>query len=120
MGFFCPLILLYITLFLLYMEELNGVDALRIAKEISQVPDMTFTIAFYPYSRAKGEASAKLTVKQGCTARKQLPEDKFGIDSENFFLFTDNKGNPKACYKILIRYMGFPQDNFKLRKTKMI
>lgn len=102
------------------MDEINGTEALRLAKEISQIPGMTFTIAFYSYSRAKSEASAKLTVKEGCTVRKQLPEDRFSIDSENFFLFTDKHGKPKACYKILIRYMGFPQDNFKLRKTKMI
>lgn len=102
------------------MEEMNGTEALRLAKEISQIPGMTFTIAFYPYSRVKGDASAKLTIKEGCTVRKQLPEDRFSIDSENFFLFSDKHGNPKTCYKILIRYMGFPQDRFKLRKIKMI
>lgn len=38
------------------------------------------------------------------------------IDSDNLFLFTDNNGEPKMCYRILIRYMGFPQDGFKLHK----
>ena len=30
--------------------------------------------------------------------------------------YTDEDGNPKMCYRILIRYMGFPQDGFKLHK----
>ncbi|MGG6548573.1 UNVERIFIED_CONTAM: hypothetical protein NY100_24505, partial [Prevotella sp. 15_C9] len=62
------------------------------------------------------EASATLTVKEGCRWRTQLPEERFSIDSDNFFLFTDADGEPKMCYRILIRYMGFPQDGFKLHK----
>ena len=45
-----------------------------------------------------------------------MPEERFSIDSDNLFLFTDNNGEPKMCYRILIRYMGFPQDGFKLHK----
>lgn len=86
------------------------------AREISKIPDGTFTIAFYPYNRIKSIASNKLRVIKGCKARAHLPRDKFWIDSENYFLFTDSTGDCKTCYRILIRYMGFPDDNFKLRK----
>lgn len=101
-------------------DELNGIDALRLAKEISKLPDGCFTIAFYSYNRTKNKASKILTVRERCKFRTQLPQEKFQVDSDNFFLFSDEKGNPKTCYRILIRYMGFPHDNFKLHKIKWL
>lgn len=104
------------------METISITEAIRLVREISQLPEPMnrFTIAFFPYSRAKSEASARLTTKENCTFRKQLPRDQFAVDSENFFLFSDGSGNPKACYRVLMRYIGFPQDNFKLRKIKAV
>lgn len=104
------------------METISISEAVRLAREVSQLPEPQnrFTIAFFPYSRSKGEASAKLVTKENCTFRSQLPKDKFAIDSDNFFLYADEKGNPKACYRILVRYIGFAVDNFKLRKVKSV
>lgn len=99
---------------------LDGIHALRLAKEISKLPDGCFTIAFFPYSKASGKSDGKMVVKDGCKFRSQLPQERFSIDGDNFFLFTDNEGNPKACYRILIRYMGFPHDNFKLHKINWL
>ncbi|MDR3119658.1 MAG: hypothetical protein LBU44_09660 [Mediterranea sp.] len=98
------------------METMTGIYAMQWAREISKILGGCFTIAFFPYSRQKGEASNRLTTREGCKYRVQLPHEAFSIDSENFFLFTDAKGDPKMCYRILIRYMGFPQDGFKLHK----
>ena len=95
---------------------MKGADALRWAREISKLPEGCFTIAFFRYSRQRGLASKKLEVKEGCKWRTQLPSEQFAVDSENLFLFSDDKGEPKMCYSILIRYMGFPQDNYKLHK----
>lgn len=99
---------------------MKGIDALHLAQEISKLPDGCFTIAFYPYSKARSTAVARLNIKERCKARTQLPADRFQIDSENFFLFFDENGEPKTCYKILIRYMGFPHDNFKLHKINWL
>lgn len=99
------------------METITGIRALQWAKEISKLPDGCFTIAFFPYSRSKGRVSAKLVTKAGCKYRAQLPSDRYDIHSDNLFLFTDAQGNPKACYRVLIRYIGFPQDGFKLHKV---
>ncbi|MDR1556752.1 MAG: hypothetical protein LBS88_06940 [Tannerellaceae bacterium] len=99
------------------MEMINGIHALQWAKEISKLPDGCFTIAFFPYSRTKSRASARLVTKTGCKYRAQLPQDRFQVAGDNFLLFTDEKGEPKACYRILIRYIGFPQDGFKLHKV---
>ena len=77
---------------------MNGVDALRWAKEISKIPEGRFDIAFFPYSRQKGAASSTLKVKKGCKFRAQLPHERFSIDGDNLFLFEDADGNPKMCY----------------------
>ena len=92
------------------MKTISGIDAIRLAQEVSKLPDGKFTIAFFQYNRTKGEASDKLRVIEGCTTRTQLPKEKWSIDSDNYFLFQDQKGDPKTCYRYLIRFMGFPQD----------
>lgn len=95
---------------------MKGIDAMQWARELSKIPDGCFTIAFFTCSRTKGVADTKLCVKEGCKWRTQLPHERFSVDSDNLFLFTDGNGEPRMCYKILIRYMGFPQDGFKLHK----
>ncbi|WP_273165499.1 hypothetical protein [Hoylesella saccharolytica] len=105
------------------MEEtfvMNGIDAMQWAREISKLPNGKFTLCFFPYSRSRGVAGDELMVKEGCKFRARLPEDVFAVDSENYFLFTDQDGEPKMCYRILIRYMGFPQDGFKLHKINWL
>jgi hypothetical protein len=102
------------------METLTGIQAMQWAREISKLPEGCFTISFFPYSRARGKASARLTTRKGCKVRAQMPEDKLSIDGENLLLLTDAHGEPKTCYRILIRYMGFPQDGFKLHKINWL
>lgn len=102
------------------MESINGYHALDLAKEISKLPDGHFTIAFYPYSRTREAASHKLITKEGCKFRSQLPQERYSVDSDNLFLFTDKDGEPKMCYKILIRFIAFPQDNYKLHKVEWL
>jgi hypothetical protein len=85
------------------MEIMTGIQALQWARELSKLPDGCFTIVFFPYSRVRGKASAKLSTRKKCRFRAQLPQDRFSIDSDNLFLFTDEKGDPKTCYRILIR-----------------
>lgn len=46
-----------------------------------------------------------------------MPHEKWDIDGDNYFLFECSEGN-KACYKYLIRYIGFPSDNYRLKKVK--
>ena len=95
---------------------MDGITALQWAREISKLPDGEFTLVFFPYSRQRDEASTELQVRHHCKYRTQLPGERFKVGSENYFLYTDEDGNPKMCYRILIRYMGFPQDGFKLHK----
>lgn len=99
---------------------MDGITALQWAREISKLPDGEFILAFYPYSRQRGEASAKLQIRRHCKYRTQLPRERFAIDGENYFLYTDEHGEPKMCYRILIRFMGFPQDGYKLHKINWL
>ncbi len=93
--------------------------AVQWAQSVSKLPGGHFTLAYYPYSRSKGVASNQLVVKEGCTYRTQMPHDKISIDGDNLFLFNDSNGEPKMCYRALIRFMGFPIDNYKLHKIVM-
>jgi hypothetical protein len=99
---------------------IKGIQALQLAREISKVPGLSFTVAFFPYSRIRNQATPELDVRQGCVYRAQLPHEEFSIDGENFFLFIDGNGQPRMCYRYLIRYMGFPQDKYKLHKINWL
>lgn len=99
------------------METIGGIDAIRMMQEVCKLPDGRFTIAFYPYNRTKDEASTKLQVREKCTARAQLPQGRFSIPSDNYFLFQDETGKEKTCYRVLIRFVGFPPE-YKLIKVK--
>ncbi|WP_390892201.1 hypothetical protein [Prevotella pallens] len=100
--------------------EIDGINAMQWAREISKLPEGDFTLCFFPYSRSQGMAGDTLTVKKHCKYRTQLPQDRFSVDAENYFLFEDEDGNPKMCYRILIRYMGFPNDGYKLHKINWL
>jgi len=98
------------------METIDGHKAIRALEDITKAGG-TFTISFFKYSRAKKEASTKLRTIAGCRCRAQMPHEKWDIDGDNYFLFECLDG-PKACYKYLIRYIGFPSDNYRLKKVK--
>jgi hypothetical protein len=99
------------------MKDIKGIDALSLAKEISKLPDGRFKIAFYPYNSTKKQASAELRVIERCNARTQLPQERFTRDSDNYFLFMDADGKHKTCHCVLIRFIGFSNDNYELRKV---
>lgn len=100
------------------MDTINGMDAVRKAEMVSRAGG-TFNLAFYPYSRERTRLSGRLELKlmTGCSCRKPLPHDKFEIEGKHYFLFTDDGCNPKMCYRNLIRYIGFPDNNYRLTKV---
>lgn len=102
------------------MKSIKGLEALSLAAEVSKLPDGCFTIGFFKYNSQKNEASDKLRIIEGCKTRAQLPDERWERDAENFFLFQDKDGNPKTAYRILIRFIGFPNNNFELRKVEWL
>lgn len=99
------------------MDSVKGYELLRTLEDISRAGG-TFNIAFYKYSRANKQASKTLRTITGCRTRAQLPHECFTIDGANYFLFVDATGSPKTCYRVLIRFVGLPGDNFTLKKVK--
>lgn len=91
-------------------NTMSGYDALRRAEAVTALGG-TFTLAFYPYSRARGEASAELQVLRGCRARLQMPHEKWSVDGANYFLFDTDNGEHRMCWRVLIRWMSFSEDN---------
>lgn len=99
------------------MDTIKGIDAIRLAQEVSKLPDGTFNIAFFPCNLAKDKASDQLREYEGCKTRAQLPSDKWGSDGDAYFLFQDADGNPKTAHRVLVRFMAFPPE-FNLRKIE--
>lgn len=100
--------------------ELDGISAMQWARELSKLPQGDFTLVFFPYSRRRDIASEQPVVKEHCKWRTQMPQEKIDINSDNLLLFTDGEGEPRMCYRILIRYMAFSQDNYKLHKINWL
>jgi hypothetical protein len=101
------------------METIKGIDAIRLAQEISKLPDGTFNVYFYPCNLQSGDVSPKLQVIEGCKTRAQLPQEKWEADGDTYFLFSDAAGQPKTSHRILTRFMAFPP-NFELRKIEWL
>lgn len=77
-----------------------------------------FTLSFFPFSRKKpGADKVSLKTYEHCTCRKPLPKDKFDIDGKHFFLFLNEDDEPKSCYRVLIRYIAFSTDGYKLKRV---
>lgn len=103
--------------------ELDGITAMQWARELSKLPDGDFTLCFFPYSRQKDKASARLTVKEHCKWRAQPNADKMDdstVSQDNLLHFTDGDGQPRTCWRILIRYMAFSQDGYRLHKINWL
>lgn len=100
--------------------ELDGLTAMQWARELSKLPDGDFTLCFFPYSRQRGTAGDRLTVKEHCKWRSQMPGERISVDPDNLLLFTDGQGEPRQCWRILIRYMAFSQDGYKLHRINWL
>lgn len=97
--------------------EISYRDAFEKMKLLTNT-DSSFTIAFFKCNRLTDEVSDRLSVRHGCKLRSQLPMDKFTEDSENYFLFADDKGEPRTCFRVLLRFVGFPPHEDELIKIK--
>ena len=95
---------------------LSGLEAMAWAREVSKLPGGHFNMAFFPCSLRKMEASAQLQTEDGCTWRPQMPDERTFVHGDNLLLFNDGQGRPRQCYRILVRYMAFPNDGYKMHK----
>jgi len=99
------------------METIKGTVALQRAELLSKEGG-TFCLGFFPYSRKKeGAKSVRMRTCRDCTMRLPLPHDKFDIDGKHYFLFNTGEGEPRSCYRVLIRYIGFSDEDNKLYRV---
>lgn len=99
------------------MEQISGTEALKRAEYISRTGG-SFHLYFFPYSRKSANPeTVSLKVMENCICRTPLPHDRFDIDGKNYFLFSNAEGQPKACYRVLIRYIAFSDEEYKLKKV---
>ena len=99
------------------MDTIRGTDAISMAETVTKTGG-DFTLGFFPFSRKKPVAGkVQLKICGHCTCRKPLPHDRFDIDGKHFFLFLDEDQQPKACYRVLIRYIAFSTDGYKLKRV---
>lgn len=99
------------------METIKGIDAITMAETVSKTGG-DFTLSFFPFSRKrKPEGEVHLRTYERCTCRRPLPHDKFDIDGKHFFLFLTADNKPKACYRVLIKYIAFSTDGYKLKRV---
>lgn len=75
-------------------------------------------LVFFPYSRTKKAEADTVELKkyEHCTLRTPLPHDKFDIDGKHYLLFQTADLQPKSCYRVLVRYIGYSDEDYKLKK----
>lgn len=99
------------------METIRGIDALRRAEAISKAGG-SFSLSFFPFSRKKpGADPVELRSFSGCTMRLPLPDEKWELKGKHYFLFLTSDGKPRSCYRALIRYIGFSNEDNKLYRV---
>lgn len=101
------------------METISGINAIRRAELLCKAGG-DFSICFFPYSRTKQRADGdqlKLKTYERVVLRTPLPHDKFDIDGKHFLLFLTDDQQPRSCYRALIRYIAFSDENYKLKKV---
>lgn len=99
------------------MDTIRGTDAIKRAEAVSKTGG-SFSLAFFPFSRkrSRGEVS-ELRSLSGCTMRLPLPQEKWELKGKHYFLFLTQDGKPRSCYRALIRYIGFSNEDNKLYRV---
>lgn len=99
------------------MDTIRGIDALKRAEAVSKTGG-SFSLAFFPYSRKRaGAEQVELRTFAGCTMRLPLPQEKWELKGKHYFLFLTEDGQPRSCYRVLIRYIGFSDEQNKLYRV---
>ena len=84
------------------MIVIHGYEALKAAKDVTRIGG-TFGIRFKTYNYTKNESSGERIYRK-CKTRKQLPEDRFTLHPDCYFLFQEAETNDnKQCFARFIR-----------------
>lgn len=90
------------------MKEISGSEAIARMREIRHNKKLSFELHHLTYNHATGETHG-LRVVSRCRLRPSLPKETFALPSDLYLPYTDlDTGEPKTCYKKLIRAVAFP------------
>jgi hypothetical protein len=96
-------------------KTISGTDAIRRARNLKYVSGAAFTL-IHLTCNLKTKESGQVVKHERCRIRPALREDTFQLDGDLYFTYEDmNTGEPKMCFKRLMRYIGFPP-NYELLK----
>ena len=96
-------------------SKISGTEAIRRARNLKYVPGATFTL-IHLTCNLKTQRIGETVKHERCRIRPALKEDTFQFDGDLYFTYEDlDTGEPKMCFKCLMRYIGFPPD-YELQK----
>ena len=96
-------------------SAISGTEAIRRARNLKYVPGASFTL-IHLSCNFKTKECGKTVKHERCRVRPALREDTFQLDGDLYFTYEDlDTGEPKMCFKRLMRYIGFPPQ-YELQK----
>jgi hypothetical protein len=96
-------------------KSITGVDAIRRARNLKYVAGASFVLIHVSCNLKTGECG-QVVKHERCRVRAALREETFRMDGDMYFTYEDmDTGEPKMCFKRLMRYIGFPPDYGLLR-----
>jgi len=91
-------------------KTVSGNEAVRKARELKYIPGTTFTL-IHLTCNLKTKKCGETVKTERTRVRPALKEDTFQMDGDLYFTYEDvDTGEPKMCFKCLMRYIGFPPD----------
>jgi hypothetical protein len=87
---------------------ISGTETIRRARNLKYVPGASFTL-IHLTCNFKTKDFGQAVKCERCRVRPALREDTFQLDGDLYFTYEDlDTGEPKMCFKRLMRYIGFP------------
>ncbi len=91
-------------------KNISGTEAIRRARNLKFVAGASFTLIHLTCNLKTGECGELVKVER-CRVRPSLRKDTFRLNGDLYFTYEDlDTGQPKMCFKKLMRYIAFPPD----------
>jgi len=91
-------------------KTISGNEALSKARNLKYLSGIGFTL-IHLTCNLKTKKCGDVSKTERARVRPALKEDTFQLDGELYFTYEDmDTGEPKMCFRKLMRYIGFPPD----------
>jgi hypothetical protein len=97
-------------------ETITATDAIYRMRNLRLVNGATFMLIHITCDLTK-RTCGEISKHEHCRLRSALKENTFKIDGDHYLPFEDtDTGEPKMCFKKLIRFVAFPPE-YKILKV---